>query len=76
MTEGHERGCREGKGQQVGGIGPETCELSAHLLLELPEGAGFDVDLPLKMGAHIPFHLIYLPEGEHAWLTMDQDLFE
>lgn len=52
-----------GRGRDVGGVGPKALKVSAHLLLELPEGAGLDVELPLKIGAQFPFHSVGLPEG-------------
>lgn len=43
---------------------------------EVPERNGLDVQLPLKVAAHPPFHLVDLPEGEHALPTVHQNLLE
>jgi len=46
-------------------------------MLEIMQRWGIDVELPLQVGgAHCPFHLVDLPECEHAWPTIHQDLLE
>ena len=42
MVEGH------GRGQDIGGVEPEAFEVPVHLLLELLDGAGRDVEVLLK----------------------------
>jgi hypothetical protein len=35
-------------------------------MLKIAQRRGIDVELPLQVGAHLSFHLVDLPEGEHA----------
>jgi hypothetical protein len=34
--------------------------------LKVAQRRGVDVELPLQVGAHLPFHLVDLPERKHA----------
>ena len=36
-------------------------------MLKIAQHQGIDVELPLHVGAHRLFHLLDLPECEHAW---------
>jgi hypothetical protein len=47
-------------------VGARTFEIPPNHGLELLEGAGLNVELPLEVGTHLTLHLIDLPKGEHA----------
>ena len=47
-------------------IGTRSLEVPPNHGFELLERAGFDVELPLEIGAHLAFHLVDLSKGEHA----------
>jgi hypothetical protein len=51
-------------------IGTRSLEVLPDHRLEFLEGAGLNVQLPLKVGAHLPLHLVDLPQSEHT-LTND-----
>jgi hypothetical protein len=53
-------------GHEVGGIRTWTCKVLLDHGLERLEGLGVDVELPLKVGAHLVLHLVDLAEGEHV----------
>lgn len=43
-----------------------TLEIPLNHGFEFHEHTGLDVELPLEVGAHFPFHLVDLPKGKHA----------
>ena len=46
-------------------VGTLALEIPAHLVLELPELGGIHIQLPLQIAAHLPLHLVDLPQREH-----------
>jgi len=47
-------------------IRPRSGEIMLNAGLKVAQRRGVDVELPLQVGAHLPFHLIDLPERKHA----------
>ena len=47
-------------------VGTGTLEVLANHRFKLLEGARLDVELPLKVGTHLSFHLVNLPKGKHT----------
>ena len=47
-----------------------TLEILPDHRLELLERGGLDIELPLEVGTHLPFHLVDLPKSKHS-LTDD-----
>jgi len=41
-------------------------EILLDAMCKIAERGGIDVELPLQIGAHLTFHLVDLPECEHA----------
>jgi hypothetical protein len=54
----------------VSRVGSRTLEIPPNHGLELLQGTGLDIELPLEVRAHLPLHLVDLPKGEHT-LTDD-----
>jgi hypothetical protein len=47
-------------------VGPRSLEVLTNHRFKLLEGARLDIELPLKVGTHLPFHLVNLPERKHT----------
>lgn len=62
MRERRRRRLRENHGW----IRPRSGEIMLNASLKVAQRRGVDVELPLQVGAHLPFHLVDLPERKHA----------
>ncbi|KZP03784.1 hypothetical protein FIBSPDRAFT_1014509 [Athelia psychrophila] len=62
--------------QNVDRIGPWASKILPDHLLEGRESLGLDVELPVQVLAHLPLHLVHLPQLEHSLPDNPQDLFE
>ena len=51
-------------------VGTRSVEISLDHVFEILKCGGFDAKLPLEVGAHLPLHLVDLPEDVHT-LTDD-----
>ena len=66
MRERRRRRLREDHGRIRSGPG----EILLNAVLKIAQRGGIYVELPLEVRAHLSFHLVDLPESEHA-LTHD-----
>jgi hypothetical protein len=47
-------------------VRPRTGEIVAYAALKVAQRGRVDVQLPLQVGAHLPLHLVDLPQRKHA----------
>ena len=52
--------------EQVGGVGSGASKVLADHVLKLLEGTRLNVQLPVKILAHLMLHLVHLPELKHC----------